>query len=269
MKGRHKKISAALLIVILISAGAIALAVSKNYPVAIVGKKFITARAWKQDLAIAGKLEANPDSARVMDQLIKVKKEQELLEQLNIGYSVQTITDEFNFIKSDKNQQYEKILNDDFSGSEQKFIDFAVLPQVYDAALRINYNSDFTANNERYAKAKDALNQLNEGKIFDDVAKITSDDKISGQLGGDLGFVSEGQILPELWKVLTKIPTGQPYPNIVISRLGYHVLYPVGTSDKDGRQLIQVKHILIQTEGYESWLSSQLKNFTVWHILGS
>jgi parvulin-like peptidyl-prolyl isomerase len=141
-----------------------------------------------------------------------------------------------------------------------------VKPQAYDALLRIKYNSDFAANNDAYNRAENIFSKLDNGQTFEELAKTISDDKVSGQLGGDLGFVTESQILPELAKVLKTVTVGEIKKQLVVSRLGYHVIYPVETSQRDGQKVWHLKHILVQTKGYEEWVKDELTTIQVWHI---
>ena len=83
---------------------------------------------------------------------------------------------------------------------------------------------------------------------------------------GDLGFVLPGKLIPELSKVVVQAKIGEVYPNLVISRSGYNILYPVETAEKSWAKLWHVKYILIKTTGFEDWLQPQLDQIFVWRI---
>ena len=230
----------------------------KFYPIAMVGSNLIWVREWQNDLATAKRLDPQADPDKVYQQLVLSKKKFQLVRDLRLKFDNSTFNDELNFYKQDKGQEYNQFLQDYFSGKESEFVNYVVVPQVFDALLRIKHNSDFAANNDAYNKAENIISKLDSGQTFDDLAKTYSDDKVSAQLGGDLGFVGPNQLLPELAHALANSKLGEVRKDVVISRLGYHILYPVEVSTKDGQKVWHLKHILIQTSGFEDWLAKQL-----------
>jgi peptidyl-prolyl cis-trans isomerase C len=140
-----------------------------------------------------------------------------------------------------------------------------IIPRVYDTLLRTKYNSDFSLNGAAYTEAQDIIKKIQEGAKFEDVA-LNSDDKITGQLGGDLGFVTPKQVIPELGNLLADLKSGEVAGTAVASRYGYHVLYLSEVAEKDGQKQYHLKHILVTTLGYEQWLDQQLKKIPVRRI---
>lgn len=231
------------------------------YPMAMVGSTIVTKSEFKKNLSLAKRFNANPNQSNIFNLLLEEKQKEQLLNKYRINRS-QTVVDELKYYKTGNTDQYNDLLRKYFSNSEKLFVDFVVERQAYDAALRIKYNSDFGANNNTYNKADNILKRLLNGESFEELA-VLSDDKTSGQLGGDLGFVSSGQVLPELEKVISTSTMGEIKKEIVVSRLGYHILYPVEVAERNGEQVWHVRHILVQTMGYEQWLDQQLKTIGV------
>jgi hypothetical protein len=244
----------------LILAALVVIFLTKSYPVVLVGHDLISAHEWSKNYDVAKKLDSTATKNQIFDQLVINVKKQQLAGKVDMS-------SELDYFKAGRLDEYNKFLNDYFSGDEKLFIKFVVAPRAYDAMLAKKYNSDFSKNNNAYNKAENILEKLNQGTAFEELAKTYSDDKVSGQLGGDLGFVSDGQILPELQKVLETAPVGEVKKQIVISRLGYHILYPVETSNKDGVKVWHVKHILITTSGYDNWLKDKLDNIGVHQLM--
>lgn len=236
------------------------------YPQVLVGRDLVSIAYWDQAQLLAKKLDVFADAQQVSDQLVKIKKERQLLDNLKVSYSSPNIADELKFYKTGKSQDYQNLIDKYFNSNENLFTEFVVRPRVYDALLRMKYNSDFKANAVAYNRAQNILDQLKSGKSFEEMAKSESDDKITGQLGGDLGFVASGEILPELEKAIVTAQFGQVDSKIVISRLGYHIIYPVETAEKDGIKTWRVKHILVKTSGFDNWLNPMLNKFWVWRI---
>lgn len=241
--------------------------VTKQYPVVIVGTGYISQSYQNQARDLSHGLDPKLTNSAVADQLVKTKKEQQLVAKLKISFDNSVIADELKFDITSKSEEYQNLLQKYFNSDENLFTEFIVRPQAYEALLRIKYNSDFDLNSSPYNQAQNILNQIKLGSSFESVVKTESDDQITGQLGGDLGFVLPGQILPELEKVLTQAKVGEVYPNIIVSRTGYNILYPVETAEKSGAKLWHVKYILIKTTGFEDWLDPQLKQFVVWRLI--
>lgn len=251
-----KKLSVWLSLVFLAIAALSAVFLTRSYPKALVGGNYISARQMDQNFDIARRLDPKADKQKVAAQFYNNAKKQKLAKDADVEA-------ELKFYKTARMQEYSEFLRDYFEGKESLFKKYVVEPRAYDAALAIKYYSDFSKNNDAYNKANNIISRLSSGQTFEELARIYSDDKVSGQLGGDLGFAAEGQLMPELEKAMKNSTVGEVRKELVVSRLGYHILYPVETADKDGQKVWHVKHILITSAGYESWLSQQLSGVKI------
>lgn len=73
------------------------------------------------------------------------------------------------------------------------------------------------------AFADELYARLNEGEPFDELARRYSDDPASGSLGGELGWVQPGQMVPEFEQKMNSLAVGQvstPFE----SRFGWHIV---------------------------------------------
>ncbi len=70
--------------------------------------------------------------------------------------------------------------------------------------------------------AKAVLNDLAAGKSFEDLAKERSQDS-SAKKGGDLGYFTKGQMVPEFEEAAWKLEAGQ-VSGVVKTQFGYHVI---------------------------------------------
>jgi len=94
---------------------------------------------------------------------------------------------------------------------------------------------------------------------FAELAKIYSEDKLTAEKGGDLGWVSRGQMVPEFEKQLYKLLPGD-VGGPVKSMYGYHIILvedrktkpvPQGVSEQDiDNQILQEK----QSEAVRKWM---------------
>jgi peptidyl-prolyl cis-trans isomerase D len=73
------------------------------------------------------------------------------------------------------------------------------------------------------AKAEQLLKQIQGGANFADLAKKFSEDKASGEKGGELGWVTHGQMVPNFEKACFSLKPGE-LSGIVDTEYGYHIV---------------------------------------------
>jgi peptidyl-prolyl cis-trans isomerase SurA len=74
--------------------------------------------------------------------------------------------------------------------------------------------------------------RINEGESFATLAKELSDDAASGSEGGELGWTSPGQMVPEFEQMMDRTPNGvmsEPFE----SRFGWHILKVIDRRTED------------------------------------
>jgi len=77
---------------------------------------------------------------------------------------------------------------------------------------------------ESDAEARFALARLNRGEKFEDLARQLSKDPGSKEQGGDLGFVSKGQLVPEFERAAFALQRPGELSPVVKTQYGYHVI---------------------------------------------
>lgn len=78
----------------------------------------------------------------------------------------------------------------------------------------------------RKVKAEDLLKKAQADKTqFAKLAKENSEDKGSAEQGGDLGFFSAVEMVPEFSSASFATKPGTIYPKVVQSKFGYHIIY--------------------------------------------
>lgn len=85
-------------------------------------------------------------------------------------------------------------------------------------------------------EAAAVLDELSKGAAFDELAKTKSQDA-SAKNGGDLGYFTKGQMVPEFEEAVMKLEVGQISP-AVKSQFGYHI---IKLTDKKPAQIQELK----------------------------
>ncbi|RNF22457.1 peptidyl-prolyl cis-trans isomerase NIMA-interacting 4 [Trypanosoma conorhini] len=75
---------------------------------------------------------------------------------------------------------------------------------------------------EKHGRALEALNKVNEGASFADVAREYSEDK--ARSGGDLGWKRRGEMVGPFQDAAFALPKGGMTPEPVKTSFGYHII---------------------------------------------
>jgi len=121
---------------------------------------------------------------------------------------------------------------DDFKRPAVAYVRFIVQPRLPNAA-------DSAAARAHVARVR---NELARGAKFEDVAKRESSDSLSGQRGGDLGWINKNEtsFVPEFMQGLRGLKPGQVSAPVA-TRFGYHII----RLDQVKGDSLKVRHILI------------------------
>ncbi|MGB4059442.1 MAG: peptidylprolyl isomerase [Burkholderiaceae bacterium] len=122
------------------------------------------------------------------------------------------------------------------------FADFQKTSPVTDADLKGEYDKFTAANSgkeysarhilvEKEEEAKDIVARLKKGEKFEDIAKKMSKDPGSGANGGDLGWSTAANYVPEFSQAMVKLEKGQLTETPVKSQFGWHVIRLEDTRD--------------------------------------
>src|SRR5215475_12448974 len=121
---------------------------------------------------------------------------------------------------------YEKN-KESFNLPESYHISHILVTPMPDPELHNGNNDDAKTPEEAKAKAARLLKEIQGGRDFATVAKESSEDPSSGPAGGDLNFQPLQQIEnidPRLSQAIQKMRVGETYPQVIESRIGFHIL---------------------------------------------
>lgn len=89
--------------------------------------------------------------------------------------------------------------------------------------VRIDPTMGETERQAKLSTAHEIYSRLQKGEDFADLAKSYSEDKVSGEKGGDLGWLAEGAVDPEFSKKLFSMKPGE-ISEPLITPFGFHVV---------------------------------------------
>lgn len=92
--------------------------------------------------------------------------------------------------------------------------------------------TEILSSDDARQKLSDIRSKLLAGAKFSDLARTYSDDTVSARQGGDLGWVSPGEMVPEFEAVMRQTPVGQ-VSDVFQSTYGWHILEVTGTRQHD------------------------------------
>ena len=101
------------------------------------------------------------------------------------------------------------------------------------------------AENNAKEKAKSIIKELDNGAKFEDLAKKYSEDLTNATDGGDLGWVSTGEMVEEFETAAFKLAKGKYTASPVKTVYGYHIIYK--SDEKEKPDLKTVKDKIITT----------------------
>jgi peptidyl-prolyl cis-trans isomerase C len=82
-----------------------------------------------------------------------------------------------------------------------------------------------------YSEARQAITQIQKGADFGKLASEKSLDRMSGQWGGNLGWLPKEQMYPQIAAVVVGMKKGQLHPEPIQSKAGWHVLFLTDTRE--------------------------------------
>src|SRR5271163_3572373 len=98
---------------------------------------------------------------------------------------------------------------------------------------------------EIHQKAEDVLKQAKHGANFEDLAKKYSEDDGTKPKGGDLGWIVDGQTVPEFQQAAFTIPKGS-ISDLVKTQYGFHIIKVLDRETAHTRTFEEVRDSILQ-----------------------
>jgi hypothetical protein len=160
--------------------------------------------------------------------------------------------------QNDLTSSLQKLYGWTISDFEEKI----VKPDMYKNMLADKLRKTDSASNKAKDKITQAAADLKAKKDFADISKAYSDGD-SAKNGGELGWFSADQMLPELAMVAFNLKKGDT-SDIIESSLGFHIIQIEDRKTEDGTDKVRLKQIFVRTKSFPDWLLEQEKNIKIY-----
>jgi peptidyl-prolyl cis-trans isomerase SurA len=185
---------------------------------------------------------------------IKASNRDKVRDDMLVSEMQQKILKEVKVSPTDIKKYFNNIPDDSlpFYSSEVEIAQIIKLPEVSKEA-KLN----------AYERIKEIRERILNGESFQTLAILYSDDHGSAKRGGELGFFSRGDMVPEFEAMSFKL-RGDTVSKIIETKYGYHILQLI---ERKGES-INVRHILIraQTSKADLALAKQLMDSVYYRI---
>ena len=146
------------------------------------------------------------------------------------------------YVKKDiKDSEIEKYYEDEVYG-DIKAKHILIAPDTSDD---MTTEEKEKAEKEAKKEAEDIIKKLDDDEDFEKLAKKYSDDSATAKKGGDLGWISTGDMVDEFDSAAFKLKKGKYTTEPIKTTYGYHIIYKV--DEKDKPKLKDVKDEAIST----------------------
>jgi len=154
-----------------------------------------------------------------------------------------------------------------------------LVSRYFDEQVRVRHiliRVDKDATKEEKAKAKKTIEDIRKkivaGEDFADLAKKYSEDQGSKERGGDLGFITMGDTVPEFEKAAFALKEGETSP-VIETVYGYHIIRLVERKKKRTPDFEEIKQDLLQyvytknsEKYYEKYVEELKKKATIKYL---
>lgn len=143
-----------------------------------------------------------------------------------------------------------------------EFEEKIVKPDMYREQLKKSVRENDQEMSSAKKKADEAKKELDKKTDFSEVAKKFSDGE-SAKNGGDLGWLSTDQMIPEIAVAAALLDKGER-SSIIESALGFHIIRVDDKKNENGTDKVKLSQVFIKSKNFADWLFEQEKSFKIY-----
>lgn len=136
-----------------------------------------------------------------------------------------------------------------------------VKADLYKEELEKIFQLQNNSNDELRDKINKANEELTSGKDFSEVVRNYSEGP-SAQNGGEIGWISQDQLIPVLAGEIFNIDKGKR-SGILESELGYHIVEMEDKKIENENELVRIRQIFVRKKTFSDWLGENMKDIKV------
>jgi len=151
--------------------------------------------------------------------------------------------------------KFQEMISNYYGLTKEEYKTYYLLPKIQKEKMQTQVTTPDEFNSEAKSKAENVLGQIKNGSNFADLAKKYSQDSSTSAKGGDIGWISKGQMVEEFEKQAFSLKVGE-VSNIFKTNYGYFIIkVEEKSSDK-----VHVRQILIKGKSFTEWLDMTKKS---------
>jgi len=151
--------------------------------------------------------------------------------------------------------KFQEMISNYYGLTKEEYKTYYLLPKIQKEKMQTQVTTSDEFNSEAKSKAENVLGQIKNGSNFADLAKKYSQDSSTSAKGGDIGWISKGQMVEEFEKQAFSLKVGE-VSNIFKTNYGYFIIkVEEKSSDK-----VHVRQILIKGKSFTEWLDMTKKS---------
>lgn len=141
------------------------------------------------------------------------------------------------------------------------FREKVVRAQLLHEKVAAKYDQENSVTEEMRVRMAQAQKELDDGRVFADVAAAYSEGSTATE-GGVMGWFADDQLQDEIGKRIFTMDK-EAYSDIIETPLGLHIVRVNDIAEKDGKKLVHVSQIVVKKKNFADYVSERLRKMDV------
>ncbi len=191
----------------------------------------------------------------VLDRLIKDKVAQQEAKKRNIVVTQEDIQTEFESRSEANNgkDEFTKFIADNYALNVEQYKEYKIKPYLIQKRLEAAVIREDRYSKGSQDKASQALAELKNGVEFSEVVKKYSDDELSKNQAGDMGFLKRATVVKSIEDTVFSLEING-LSDIVRTDFGYHIIKVTDKRDDE----VRWSQIVVSVESFQGWLTNRV-----------